>query len=145
MAFVASANLGVSVLPRHTDSGYALKIASCTASEMAPEDLLIAPDWNWAGYRPYLYQRKVLHLLGLTQQGGGSNGTLETVGEIQATMRMGGKVFVPDVEAYDLDCANWFAQQTKLSLNDLRGLQGPEAFVCEGTRFRYTRGSSTEV
>jgi hypothetical protein len=137
VTFVALANFRGSVFPRHFQPSPMRETAACVAGNMAGTDVMVASEWNWAGYLPYFHDRTVISLLDLVTAAGSVDAGLESAGRaIGEAEREGGAAFVLDVDSYTPAHVEWIEAQTGLDREDLESFGGEAAFECGDRRFR---------
>jgi hypothetical protein len=111
--------------------------AACVAAHMEPSDVLVATEWNWAGYLPYLHQRNVVSLIAAIPAAGGTDaGLASAAANIRETERNGGVAYVLDPASYPPAHVDWVEAQVGLDLEDLESFAGDPAFECGNDRFR---------
>lgn len=137
VAFVGLANFRASVFPRHFQPSPMRETAACVARNMAPSDVLVASEWNWAGYLPYFHDRTVISLLDVMTAAGSVDEGLESAGRaIAVAGRDGGVAYVIDPDSYSPAHLDWLETQIGLDREDLDSFGAEAAFECGDHRFR---------
>ncbi|MFN8534896.1 MAG: hypothetical protein U0556_15270 [Dehalococcoidia bacterium] len=127
-------NLAAGVLPRHNPANNAgLLAARCLADRLSPNDLVIAPGWDWAGdYLPYFSGVNVLSLNDayvLTAQGDRATFFDAIERRIAATRSTGGRVYLVRLDSLTEDEAAFFRRVTGLGASDF-AWRRIDAFTC---------------
>ncbi len=137
VALVGLANFRASVFPRHFQPSPMRETAACVARNMAPSDVLVASEWNWAGYLSYFHDRAVISLLDVVTAAGSVDAGLESASRaIAVAGRDGGVAYVIDPDSYSPAHVDWLEAQIGLDREDLESFGAEAAFECGDNRFR---------
>ncbi len=146
LVLIGIGNFAATIWPRHSQPGQQLQQAACIANATTPSDLLVMTDWRWHVYLPYFYQRTVFNLLHEAGVSASPAIVMQRLKEaIMTTQQAGGEVYLADLGQYSLAEATWFAEQTGLSIEDLRNLPSKPAFDCDEVHFRQIVSPASEV
>lgn len=127
-------NLGAGALPRHDPAANTgLVAARCIGATLGPNDLVIAPGWDWAGdYLPYFTDVNVLSLNDvyvMIARGDKSRFFAEIDRRMAETRAAGGKIYLVRLDTMTADEADFFRRVTGLGPSDFPW-QRSEAFRC---------------
>lgn len=127
-------NLTTAMLPRHDlgrNQGY--HQAMCLAQNTQPDDLVIAPGWDWAGsYGPYFAQRRVFSIIDsfVLDAGRDRRRLISLLGQaLEEAQRPGGRAYVARLWTLDDQGRAWLLKTTGLTPEDFP-LPRREAFSC---------------
>lgn len=133
---IVAINLTTAMASRHDleqNEGY--HKAMCLAENTQPEDLIIAPGWDWAGsYGPYFAQRRVFSIIDsfVLDAGRDRRRLLSLLGyELNETRQQGGRAYVARLWTLDDEGRAWLLKTTGLTPEDFPFLRR-EAFSCDG-------------
>jgi len=128
---IAGTNFITTVRPRHFDPGRDRRIAECVAGHMRSPDLLVAAEWGWPDYLPYVHKRAALNVINEFARFQNRESTLASVREaISETHKARGGVYIVDPRNYADTHLQWLEKTTSLTFGDLSDLGGTPSFVC---------------
>lgn len=129
IVLIGMANFSMSIWPNHTKSNGMIERAECVAANLSSRDILLALDWNWSGYVSYLFDRRVVSLVG-----GSSLASEDRVSSVEHlinhTRMSGGIVVMPDTEAFSLEDLAWLEASTGWTQKQFGQLDLTPAFQC---------------
>lgn len=128
---IAAANFSGTIWPRHTQASPYLAKAACVAGHLDGQDLLIATDWNWAGYVRYFYGKTTLSTLNLSTKSSTTEELMEQLDQaIRTTRDAGGVTYMVDPAGYSAEHLQWLAAQTGIDSAQLQRFELYPAFQC---------------
>jgi len=125
------------VYPRHVEEGEEQQMARCIDAHMAPGDRLLLVDWKWRNFLQYSWNRPVGLIQGIRARQPDEAAFWRAISrEIRLASSKRNRLLIVDIDSLPAHRLKWIQTTTRLSIADLRRLQGPVAFSCRGVAFR---------
>jgi hypothetical protein len=136
ITITAIVNFSSTIWPRFKTPNRSLQLAECVAANTRPSDLVLAADWNWAGYLGYFYGRSDVGFIQTVSLYGDKEVGLRTIRQrIMDAQASSGQAYTIEPTSYSKTHLAWLFAQTQITLEDLEEFKGTPAFQCQEKLF----------